>query len=275
MKNNILAIIKTVFYGESLMRRLCSLRVLYACAFSLFMSSTAQSAVIDAYFGMNFVGGAIDTGPLGPFEVNLLDITYTGGGGATYTTAMPVKPGYMQDNTAGQPRTGLPDYSGLMASPTYTTLPFVGGQPTGDGESTRTISTTVPINWDTSSGFPLIAISGMTVDSDAFGGPWELAFPINTPYTVGLIPPGATNELDSLLFTPFGDIYGGLAGAAGNPVGTATVSSTPPGLEDFVGQAFGDFIFAAAKPVPLPPAIWLFGSGVLGLLGIARKRNVA
>jgi hypothetical protein len=245
----------------------------FACAIAFVLSSPVQSAVIDAYFGMNFVGGAIDTGPLGPFEVNLLDITYTGGGGATYTTEMPVFPGYMRDNIANGPRTGLPDFSGLMASPTYTTLPFVDGQPTGDGETTRTIATTVPINWDTSSGFPNIAISSITVDSDAFGGPWELAFQENAPYVVGLIPPGATNELDSLLFTPFGDIYDGLAGVDGNPIATATVTATPPGLESYVGQAFGDFVFAAAKPVPIPPAIWLFGSGILGLLGLARKRK--
>jgi hypothetical protein len=236
------------------------------------VSLPAHSVVIEAFFGMNFVGGALDTGPLGPFEVNLLDITYTGGGGSIYTTAMPVFPGNMQDNPAGPPRTGLPDYSGLMASPTYTTLPFVGGQPTGDGETTRTIGTTVPINWDTSGGFPMIAISTITVDSDAFGGPWELMFPDATPYLVGLIPPGATNELDSLLFTPFGDIYDGLAGVAGNPIGTAVVSATPPGLESFIGQAFGDFTFAAAKPVPVPPALYLFGTGLIGLVGMARRK---
>ena len=28
-------------------------------------------------------------------------------------------------------------------------------------------------------------------------------------------------------------------------------------------------------PVPLPPAIWLFGSGLLGLIGIARKKKAA
>jgi hypothetical protein len=27
--------------------------------------------------------------------------------------------------------------------------------------------------------------------------------------------------------------------------------------------------------VPLPAAVWLFGSGLLGLIGIARRRNAA
>ena len=29
------------------------------------------------------------------------------------------------------------------------------------------------------------------------------------------------------------------------------------------------------SPVPLPPALWLFGSGLLGLIGIARRRKAA
>jgi hypothetical protein len=29
------------------------------------------------------------------------------------------------------------------------------------------------------------------------------------------------------------------------------------------------------SPVPLPPAIWLFGSGLLGLIGVAKRKNAA
>jgi hypothetical protein len=32
--------------------------------------------------------------------------------------------------------------------------------------------------------------------------------------------------------------------------------------------------FADVAPVPVPAAVWLLGSGVLGLLGIRRKRRV-
>jgi len=244
------------------------------CAFvgSLVLSSTAQSTVIQSYFGMNFVSGNISSGPLGPFEVNLLDITYTGGSGATHTTSMPVFSGtFLESGTTA--RTGLPDYSGLTASPTYTTQPVIGGIPTGDGETTRTINQTVGIDWDTAGSFPTIDITSITVDTVVFGGPWVLDFTV--PYTVGLIPPGAINELDSLLFTPFGDIYDGLVGVAGNPIASAVVSATPAGLESFIGTAFGEFTFAAAQPVPVPAAIWLFGSGLLGLVGIARRKRTA
>jgi hypothetical protein len=245
--------------------------VFNACILSLVLSSTAQSAVLNAYFGMNFVSGTIDAGQLGPFEVNLLDITYIGGGGATYTTTMPVFSGTYTYIGGSVPRTGLPDYSGLLASPTYTTQPVIGGVPTGDGETTRTIGQTLAIDWNTASLFPMIDITSITVDTAAFGGPWVLDF--TSPYRVGLIPPGTINELDSLLFTPFGDIYDGLVGVAGNPIGTAVVTSTPSGRESFIGTAFGEFTFAAASPVPVPPAVWLFGSGLLGLIGISRKKK--
>ena len=254
------------------MKKLRTLGVVQACVLSLLISSAANSAIIDAYFGMNFVGGTLETGPLSSFELNLLDITYSGEGGSTYTATMPVFGGTYIESGGTKLRNGLPDYAGLMATPTYTTQPVLGGVPTGDGETTRTIGQTLGINWDTTGAFPVIDITSITVDTYVFTGPWTLDF--ITPYTVGLIPPGAINELDSLLFTPFGDIYDGLVGVAGNPIGTAVVSATPPGFESFIGSAFGDFTFAAAQPVPIPAAFWLFGSGVLGLLGVSRRKKL-
>jgi hypothetical protein len=32
-------------------------------------------------------------------------------------------------------------------------------------------------------------------------------------------------------------------------------------------------VFAGSTPVPVPAAVWLFGSGLLGLVGIARRRR--
>jgi hypothetical protein len=269
-ENNILITIKTSL-RRSLMKKSNALGAIHVCVLSLCISSSAQSAVIDAYFGMNFVGGTLNSNPLGPIEINLLDITYSGGGGSSYTTAMPVFGGTYIDSSGTAPRNGLPDYTGLSATPTYTTQPVVGGVPTGDGETTRSINQTIAINWNTTGAFPVIDITSITVDTFVFAGPWTLGF--NTPYRVGLIPPGAINELDSLLFTPFGDIYDGLVGVAGNPISSAVVTSAPAGLEPTIGSAFGDFIFAAAQPVPIPATIWLFGSGMLGLIGISRRKK--
>ena len=44
----------------------------------------------------------------------------------------------------------------------------------------------------------------------------------------------------------------------------------------FIGfQGERAFQYYYVKPVPLPAAAWLFGSGVLGLIGIARRKKVA
>lgn len=253
-----------------------------AALFIIGISAPARSAVIDAYFGMNFTGVGDASGYLAAnMEVDLTSITYIGGGGLTYTTSMPVFPGEMAPDIN---RTGLPD--GIYAtfnsstgqwefvaptfSPTYTTTT------SGDGETTRTIGATVPINWGTSGAFPTIQIQSITaeVSFTAGAGNWTGAFA--TPYTVGLIPAGPNTELTSALSGPQGDIYGSLAGAVGNPTRTAIVTSVPSGsgLEPLIGAGFGDFIFAAATPtpVPMPAAVWLFGSGLLGLIGFARRK---
>jgi hypothetical protein len=231
-----------------------------ACIFSLGLSTTAKAVVIPAYFGMNFVSDSA-----GVPEVQLIDITYVGGGGPGIITAMPAFPG---PTPGGNPGTGLPDGTGLVFAPTYTTVP------SGDGETTATIGALVPIDWDLAPfPFPSIAITDITVDAPFVGGIWTAAFA--TPYIVGLIPAGPDTELLSFLAAPQGDIYDGFAGVVGNPVALATATSAPPGFEDFVDVSFGNFIFAAMNPVPVPAAVWLFGSGLLGLIGMARRKKAA
>ena len=36
-------------------------------------------------------------------------------------------------------------------------------------------------------------------------------------------------------------------------------------------ELFDNIAFGAATVVPIPAAVWLFGSGLLGLIGVARK----
>jgi hypothetical protein len=50
----------------------------------------------------------------------------------------------------------------------------------------------------------------------------------------------------------------------------------------FVNGDFGFFNFSQPdvtygnlEAIPLPPAIWLFGSGLLGMIGVARRKNSA
>ena len=52
------------------------------------------------------------------------------------------------------------------------------------------------------------------------------------------------------------------AGDWGN-LGTGTVSATTK------------LVYAEFSPVPVPAAVWLFGSGLLGLIGVARRKKAA
>jgi hypothetical protein len=45
------------------------------------------------------------------------------------------------------------------------------------------------------------------------------------------------------------------------------------GLTDQTGVGFSGIVEQTA--VPVPAAVWLFGSGLLGLVGIARRKQTA
>ena len=50
------------------------------------------------------------------------------------------------------------------------------------------------------------------------------------------------------------------------------ITWTVPTAENWHGFTFGFELLESQAPVPLPAAVWLFGSGLLGLIGVARRR---
>jgi len=79
-----------------------------------------------------------------------------------------------------------------------------------------------------------------------------------------------------------GSAFGGFFGAGYLEVWNIQLLSTASlhsgfNVDVITGTAGGDFAqyVAAAAPVPVPAAVWLFGSGLLGLVGIARRKKSA
>jgi len=111
------------------------------------------------------------------------------------------------------------------------------------------------------------AIFGTFVDEvDLLDFSWEVT---SGPSTHAPIGPGALGE-----FSGFQD----------HPTFTTDISIHVVGMYLPVGNSLTEYLsngevfemtftgFAGA-PVPVPAAVWLFGSGLLGLVGVARKRK--
>jgi hypothetical protein len=210
-------------------------------------STVTQAMVVDSYLGWNYVSSNVfsNGSPITLPTLALNSITYLGAGG-TVTQNMP-------DFTfVGS---GMPDGVGLLNNPTYTTTV------NGDGETTRTLGVSLPIDWiaagvmtpwGSTYSFPTIGITGVV----AFGVQGDLVS--TSPYVVGLIPFGSDTELSSTLGGVQSDIYNASRAATFTAVNAPGITGT------------GNLIFAASA-VPIPAAVWLFGSGLLGLIGVARR----
>ena len=67
----------------------------------------------------------------------------------------------------------------------------------------------------------------------------------------------------------------GTNGTAHFEILSASTNILSPGLYNYTHDSY---VFSAAvwyeavEPVPIPAAIWLFGSGLLGLIGVARRK---
>jgi hypothetical protein len=107
---------------------------------------------------------------------------------------------------------------------------------------------------------------GITQDQNAGGGFGKFEFQLS----------GTGNSRTELLSFS-------ITGVAGDTVNSYAIGSTlnPSAVEYFAAHIAGfdttngvtSAQFAGSTPVPLPAAVWLFGAGLLGLAGVARRRS--
>lgn len=131
----------------------------------------------------------------------------------------------------------------------------------------------VQLNWDST----LLTITSTAADLDA------------SMASNGFLSLGVTSVISDQAITVGGRFDAG-AGLGGTPFDFVTVNfiantSAPISLinstfgdwQDGNGQSVPDVIFEGAQvnvnAVPVPAAVWLFGSGLLGLIGVARRRS--
>ena len=87
--------------------------------------------------------------------------------------------------------------------------------------------------------------------------------------------PGGGGDPLEFLFSVTGGDAAGLYGGVGSTGGVLLTGGT-----GFTGDFTADFrgagtAVADVAPIPLPAAAWLFGTGLLGLIGLGRKRSRA
>ena len=78
------------------------------------------------------------------------------------------------------------------------------------------------------------------------------------------------NQLTSVTIDSTHPIFTGITSlGSGNGQSILDLGTNPKA--DIVQLAVGQGVYAVVETVPVPPALWLFGSGLLGLIGIARR----
>lgn len=109
-----------------------------------------------------------------------------------------------------------------------------------------------------------------------------------TPYNLGELPPGEYNpmtgasECYSLGYTFSSDFVSNeamdsvynLSFTFAHSASDLTLNFWAQNLQGIADESWGlDNVQVQITPVPVPAAVWLFGSGLLGLIGIARRKQ--
>ena len=109
----------------------------------------------------------------------------------------------------------------------------------------------------------------VTQSLDGNGRPWVAAFSLETAETSG------SREDDDAELRGQGWMYLYQGTIDVSNMTFSIVQSYDPTWGDYLVTQSGAIFSTSNTPVPVPAAAWLFGSGLLGLAGVARKRKVA
>lgn len=146
------------------------------------------------------------------------------------------------------------------ANLTFARVDTLAGHDTGSEE--QILFNSSNNRWSTLLGNTAIGLQLISATTGLFVGDHQ---------TTNLFANGDTISLDSFLDDGFAPVFWT---AANVPAGTYTAEFRLVGLNDAninSGRFYFDF---APVAVPVPAAAWLFGSGLLGLLGLKRKANL-
>jgi hypothetical protein len=72
-----------------------------------------------------------------------------------------------------------------------------------------------------------------------------------------------------------GILYGALFDNSSTTSKFSSINTTTGLATVIADMGFNQYEIAIASPIPVPAAVWLFGSGLLGLVGIARRKKAA
>ena len=173
--------------------------------------------------------------------------------------------------------------SSAMTSATFTMLDGGGG---GVGLDTTVTGSIGDGTWTVASTTPFFGVVWDAHDGTTFGpGTYTFDTGGGISYTGVVVGPGqvgghilfnwgATADIDVInVWDVAGGVYTSTDVTATNPVGPDGVRGL--GMIDGAFVGFNaNFDFETAV-VPVPAAVWLFGSGLLGLVGVARRRKAA